>query len=128
MVVWNAVSKHAKAGACGWSFDAVSMSASAGGMCSGAECVEHLRGDAAVLAQMRAAVDDTVADGIGPPTHISAAELLKFLRGVLEGARLRIVRGVFTVDGFACAVGDGERTAGLTDGVGSAAVDELRLL
>jgi hypothetical protein len=92
----------------------------------GAERVKNLRGDAAVLAQMRAAVDDAVADGLGPHAHVNAAELLKLLRGVLEGARLRIMRGVFVVDGFACAVGDGERTARFADGVGGAAVEELR--
>ena len=30
------------------------------------------------------------------------------------------------VDGFAAAVGDGERAAGFSDGVGGAAVEELR--
>ena len=32
------------------------------------------------------------------PYDIRTAELLKFLRGVLEGARLRVMRGVFVVD------------------------------
>ena len=31
------------------------------------------------------------------------------------------------VDGFACAVGNGERTARFADGVGGAAVEELRV-
>ena len=43
-----------------------------------------------------------------------------------EGARLRLMRGVFVVEGFACAVGDGERAAGFADGVGGAAKEELR--
>jgi hypothetical protein len=47
------------------------------------------------------------------------------LRGVREGARLRIMRGVFVVEGFACAVGDGERAAGFADRVGGAAVRSL---
>lgn len=67
-------------------------------------------------------MDDAVADGL----RLSAAELLKFLRGVGEGARLRFVRGVFVEDGLAAGVGDGERAAGFADGVGGTAIEELR--
>ena len=87
-----------------------------------AQGIENLRGDAAVLAQMRAAMDDAVSDGL----RLSVAELLEFLHGVGEGARLRIVRGVFAVDGFASGVGDGERAAGFADSVSGTAIEELR--
>ena len=75
-----------------------------------------------MLPQMGAAVDDAIANGIG----MSAAELLKLLRGVRECAGLRFVRGVFAMDSFARGIGDGKRAAGFADGVGGTAVEELR--